>query len=242
MSLVNAQLMNEEELRQWILRRLGAPLHQVQLCEQHVTDAVETARRWFSAKKGVIKLFFEDVVPNQVEYTLNCEIDKVLDVSFSDHDRWSFSYSFYPLLDRDLIPYEIFSAGPQGRFSTYVQVIQQIEMARRILSAELDWRQEGRKLFVTPAPHDVKTMLIEAKIHWVKIEELTERDHDLVKRYALAKAREDLAWVLGKYGYPGASGDITINFDRLYDQAREELEKLEEEISESGKPAMFILG
>ena len=77
----------------------------------------------------------------------------------------------------------------------------------------------------------------------MQIEILNERDHDLVKRFALAQAKEDLAIIRSKYdSYPGAQGTVTLNADRLFDMAQQEKEKLEEEISASGYPMGFILG
>lgn len=242
---VYQKLMNEEELRQWILRRLGGLVQKVELCEDHVTDAVEQARRWFAAKKGVKKTFAIAGLPNVVEYTLDCEIDMVLNVAFTQSKNdLSLVYSPFTLPD-EAIPYSVFATGgvSGGIYSDYVQTLQYIEMAKRILSADLDWRQDGRKLFISPPPTVAIPMLVEAKVHFVNIEYLTERDHNLVKRYALACAREDLAWIRGKFdSYPGAQGTVQLDADRLLQSAQDEKEKLEEEIAGSAGPMGFLVG
>jgi hypothetical protein len=236
--------MDRDELQEWILRRLGAPMWKIELCEQHIKDAIETAVRWFAAKKGVQKLFSMNIVSGQVEYQLDCEIDKVLDV-VPESQKLDLSLVFSPFtLLEEKIPYDVFaSGGSGGLYSSYVQSLQYIEMAKRILGAEFEWTQINDKLFIAPPPADSRLMIVWAKINVTKIEELMERDHDLVKRYALAQAKIDLAWARSKYSdYPAAEGTTSLNWDRLLDDAKEELEELKEEIMDSGQPMGFVSG
>jgi hypothetical protein len=239
--------MNESELRQWVLRRLGAPIHKVELCEEHVTDAVEQARRWFSAKKGQKKQVFVTVNASQVEYDLDAidaQIDTILDVAFSAQKLdLSLIFSPFTLLE-EKIPYDVFaSGGSAGLYSSYVQSLQYVEMAKRILDAEFEWRQDQRTLRIAPIPESARAMILDVKVKCVKIEDLNERDHDLVKRYALLKAREDLMWILGKYGeFPGAQGSVSLNYAILQEQIQSELEKLEQEIYDSAGPSGFLTG
>jgi len=238
------KLMNREELGQWILRRLGAPFWDIELCEQHVKDAVENAVRWFAAKKGVHKLFTISVLPNVVEYTLDCEIDRVIDVAYETHKLdLSLIFSPFTLLE-EKIPYDVFaSGGSGGLYSSYVQSLQYIEMAKRVLSAEFEWYEINDKLFIAPPPVDSRTLIVHAKINFTDIEILEERDHDLIKRYALAQAQKDLAWVRGKYGeYPSAQGSTTLNWNDLLMDAKEEITKLEEEIMGAGYPMGLVCG
>lgn len=238
------KLMNREELGEWVLRRLGAPFWDIELCQEHVKDAVEMAVRWFAAKKGVSKLFTLRTSPSVVEYQLDSEVDRVIDVAYETHKLdLSLVFSPFTLLD-EKIPYDVFaSGGSGGLYSSYVQALQYIEMAKRILSAEFEWYEINDKLFIAPPPQDSRNLVVWAKINFTQIEDLEERDHELIKRYALAKAQVDLAWVRGKYGeYPSAQGTTTLNWDRLLDTAQTEIEKLEEEIMGAGYPMGFCSG
>ena len=241
-------LLNDEELFQWILRRLGAPIWKVELCEEHVNDAIEWAKRWFAAKKGVRRMFTVQVLPGVVCYDLeaisDCEIDTVLEVAFGE-SKLDLSLIFSPFtLLEEKIPYDVFASGASGGlYSSYVQSLQYIETAKRILSAELEWYQEGQKLYVAPIPSNARTLILTAKSNRVVLEQLRERDHDLVKRYALAKAREDIAFIRGKYGdFPGAQGSATLNWSEILEASRTELEKLDEEIMGSAYPMGFLTG
>jgi hypothetical protein len=240
--------MDDAQLFQWILRRLGGLVWKVELCKPHVDDAIEQGKRWFAAKKGSKQLFEFDVQSSVNVYDLeaisDCQIDTVLDVAFAQNKLdLSLVFSPFTLLE-EKIPYDVFaSGGSGGLYSSYVQALGYIEVAKRVLSAELEWWQEGSSLFIAPIPADARKIVILAKVNTVNLQSLNERDHDLVKRYALAKAREDLAFIRGKFGdYPGAQSTITLNWDALLEASRTEIEKLEEEISQSGYPMGFVSG
>jgi hypothetical protein len=236
--------MTREELAPWIMRRLGAPVWKIEVCTDHVLDAVEQAVRWFVAKKGVVKLFSMQMTSSQVEYDLDCEIDRVIDV-IPTTQKMDLSMIFSPFtLLEEKIPYDVFaSGGSGGLYSSYVQALQYIETAKRILSADFEWYQINQKLFIAPPPANSRQMIVWAKVNFTQIESLTERDHEMLKRYALAKAMQDLAWIRGKYtDYPSAQGTLSMNWDRLLDWADTELEKLNEEIMDSAGPMGFMTG
>lgn len=239
-----SQVMDKEELGRWILRRLGAPLWKVELTQDHLNDSIESAVRWFAAKKGVYKLGALSIVSGKVAYTLAPEVDVVLDVIFeAPESDISLIFSPFLLLD-EKVPYDVFAA-PQsiGLYSSYTQVLQYIETAKRVLSAEMDWEQRGRDLYISPTPKQARRAIVEFKSSVFNLDELSERDHDLVKRYALALAMRDLSLIRGKYNsFPGAQGDQTLNFDLLMTESKEMLEKLNEEIILSGYPMRFSVG
>lgn len=237
-------LMTADEIQQWILRRLGAPFWKVELTSDHLTDAVETARRWFSAKKGVRRQEPMKFYASLPEYTLPDEVDTVLDVVFPANPM-DISMVFSPyLMGDEKVPYDVFAAGNSGGlYSTYTQTLQYVEMGKRILNAEQDWRQEGRSLFLFPVPKSNGELILEYKSHHFTVEQLNERDHDLVKRYALAAAKKDLAQVRSRYAeFHGAQGMIQLNAGQLAAEADKEMEALEREISLSGFPLGFVAG
>lgn len=239
------QLMDEAALKAWILRRLGAPFLKVELCEENLVDAVESARRWFTAKKGVKAFAIMAVNAGQTEYPLPDIVDTVIDV-VPQLQRLDISLVFSPftLID-DKVPYDVFAAGGAsgGLYSSFTQTLQYVETAKRILGAEPDWRQEGRMLHIFPIPRHQSSMRVEFKSSQVTIEQLSESDHDKVKRYALAKAKEDLATVRSKYdSFPTAQGSATLNWQKIADEASSEIEKLNEEIALSGYPMGFLSG
>lgn len=239
--------MNSEALQDWILRQLGAPTWTVELTCEQVRDSIENARRWFCAKKGVQGFRTTQATTGDTSYDLDevdPDIDTVLNVAFAE-PRLDLSLIFAPwTLLEEKIPYDVFAAGASaGLYSSYVQSLQYIDMAKRILSADLDWYQEDRTLYVAPSPNADKTLVLGAKMNVIHIEKLNERDHDLVKRRSLAEAMKILARVRGKYpSLPGAQGDFSMDAADLREEARELFETLEEEIIGSGGPMGFMVG
>jgi hypothetical protein len=236
--------MDDDQLKQWILRRLGAPLWKVELTEDHLNDAVDFAKRWFSAKKGVKRLLNMPMYTSVPVYELPTTVDVVLDVSFQVSPM-DISLVFSPyILQGEKVPYDVFAApGGGGLYSTYKQTIQYIQMAKLILNAEPDWRQEDRMLYVFPVPSHGGFMAIEYKSHDFTIDQLKERDHDLVKRYALAKAKLDLVEIRRKYvEFPGAQGPTNMNWQPMAAEAAAEIELLEKEIGQSAMPMGFLHG
>lgn len=238
--------MDQAGLVLWIYRRLGSPYLKVELDPDHVDDAIENSRRWFAAKKGVSKTISFPVQSGESQYTLPDGIDQVQDIAFQTSSL-DLSLAFYPYtwLDGAPIPYDTFSV-PQsgGLYSSIVQTLQYVEEAKRILGAEQEWRQEGRILYVWPIPRNASTIMVTGKSTDIVIEQLSERDHDLVKRMALAQAKLDLGRIRSKYqsGFPTAQGHEQLDGEILLQEGQAEVELLNQEIGDSAMPMSFITG
>jgi hypothetical protein len=237
--------MNQADLKQWILRQLGAPFVKIELTDDHLNDSVERARRWFAAKKGVRKQATLPIYATVPAYTLPDDVDIVLDVAFPIPPM-DISLVFSPyILSDEKVPYDVFAApGSAGIYSSYTQTIQYIETAKRILNAEPNFWQEGQTLFLSPIPKTSGNIIIDYKSFNFTIEQLAQRDHDLITRYALAWAKTVIVQVRGKYpgGFPGAQAQTELNWQQLYAEATKELEMLEKEIFQSAYPLGFVHG
>lgn len=259
------ELLSEETLVPWILRYLGAPWVKVELTEDAIKDAIEEARRWFTAKKGFRRLMFWDVVSGVSEYVLPPDVEVVLDVAFASGGGATAeqiaSAGFgpgYGTVDifgglvvsgtgLEITAYSITggSTGGIGPLSSMTMALQNLEMFSRVFSSELDWRQDGRVLRLFPVRgYPTGKLFLEYKSNMLTIEQLSERDHDLVKRYALMACKKRVGRVRSKYpgGFPTAQGNADLDGATLLDEARMEEEKLEIEIFESGFPMAFMLG
>jgi hypothetical protein len=248
MSVYPFVLKDDEELSQWVLRRHGAPLLKVELTADHLHDNIEDAKRWFAAKKGWRRFYSFDVIATKSEYTLPKDVDVVLDVVFA-YDPLDLSILAFPYWlpgENSQIPYSVFNVAGHsgGLYSNYVQTLQFIETAKRVMSSEADWRQENDKLQLFPNPTRSGKCVVEYNSHQINpVIELTERDHMLLKKYALAMAKMDLGRIRSKFdNYPTAQGTVTMDGAALLQEAREDIEKLDEEIGESGKPMGFLVG
>lgn len=239
-----ARLLTESELGLWILERLGAPLVVVELTAGSLQHCVESAKRWFSSKKGVMRERDLELLGAQQSYLLPEDVDQVTEVAFPE-SALDLSLTLAPgyFLPDQSIPYHALAA-PQsgGLYSSYTQSLQYIETAKRVLGIESDWQYnpETRTLTVFPTPKTTGTARYYYKSSQFTIEQLRERDHDLVKRYALAVAKEILGRIRGKRETLGATGPVTLDGKDLLDESKEEMEKLNEEIGQAGLPMGFL--
>lgn len=214
------------------------------LDELHLDDAVDEAKRWFAAKKGVDRDLTLDLFAGQVEYVMPDDCDAIVDVSFQVSPL-DISLIFAPhIIADEKIPYNAFAAPSSvGLYSSFTQSLQYVEMAKRLLNAERNFIYFPHKktLLLLPDPKGGGKAFVEYKSTCNNIQQLPERDHDLVKRYALAWAKHDLGMIYTKYStWPTAQGPVQLNGDKLLEQSEKERERLEDEIYESAKPMPFF--
>ena len=244
-------LMNADALKQWVLRRLGAPVVKVELTQDDLDDAVENARRWFSAKKG-FKAWTTMQMVNQDQYLLPDYIDTVIEITFTNSNLDIQRFVDPLALVDGLVPANVLGAGlggmggwggGGGMLSAYAQTVQYLRTAREVLSADYDWLQRGRYLTITPNISASGYMLIEYKAASVTVEQLNERDHDLLKRWCLADAREKLGTVRSKFdSFPGAQGPVVIDGQAQLQRALDDKMALDEELAQSGFPLGIMVG
>jgi len=237
-------LLNEEELKSWILRKLGAPLWRVELTCLHLDDCLDDAKRWFSAKKGLQKLLSVELAAGQKVYELPDFVETIIEVA----DSWRFG-TIVPNLSAafgwdQVVVGEYWPAHNHWPLSGLVQRMQYLEQTEKILDSRFEWQVIDRKLFVmTPNNSSVKLAII-YKTNEIVLDQLPERDYDLVRRFALMCAKKTLGRIRSKYpgGFPTAQGTVDLDGQILLDEAREERERLEEEIQQSGYPMFFLTG
>lgn len=236
--------MNEEALILWILRSLGAPIIEVELTQETLEDCVEDAKRWFSAKKGATSSRLLIVVSGQSPLTLDPDVEVVQDVSFasanstlSDIASGGAGVGFNGvdsaggiLVGTGSFP---FAAGGNstGFASSRSQALTYFETLRKTNGMDLDWKQEGRKLHLFPKEFPSGYLRIAFRTNMPMLEELPELDHMLVKRYALAKAKERLGIIRRKRdSYAGSQGSVSLDGNTMKDEAQAEIEALDAEI------------
>ena len=237
-------LLDEEGLQHYILLKLGAPQVKVELVQEDLDMAVAEAKRWFAAKKGFKRQTRLYIDANSTEIELPDDVGTVIDVSPASR-LTDFARVIDPmgLLDQS-IPYNLFPAPKtSGLFSTYAQSLMYLEMAKRVTGGEFEWRQDGRILSLFPAQREAGTIIIDYMSGTITLTDLAERDHDLVKRFALADAMDKLSRVRGKYdAVLTAQGQTGIDGMRLKQEADALKAGLNNEIAQSGFPMGLLTG
>lgn len=252
--IVTSEKMGVPELKQWVLRRFGAPLVEVELTEDHLQDAVEDACRWFAAKKGWKKR--ARLIASAPEIPLPADCDTVLDVTFTNNTANSLDQFVDPMALVDGIPGNLFGGSTfgglpgnvyngqtGGMLSSYTQLSQYLHMARRVLGTDGDWIQlpGGKTLWLAPSDGSVVEITYKATSYNPK--HLNEMDHEILKRRIMANAKITLGRIRSKFdSFPTAQGAVQLDGPVLLQEGQAEIEGLDEEIKKIAFPIPFLRG
>jgi hypothetical protein len=253
MSLTVASIRDEIKIE------LGYPTVRVELDDTVFEAIVNKAWRWFKAKKGIIKRAPIQLQEGLTEYPWPVDCDGLVDVVVPRRTDISdiLSLGFFDIVPAQFVATastfpSMQSAGTM-RFdmSAYVQLLQSLEMRRRIFSGEPDWYEDrtNKKIVLTnrnPVGFSIDGnqlwMVAFYKTNSPALTDIFGRDEDLFYRYCLAKSKIILGTIRSKFGsYPAAGGPIAMDGEALKTEGYADLAKLDEEIDGSQGNAGGIL-
>lgn len=240
----------EENVKSDILSRLGAPVVKVEIDDSQWEPIFRKSKKWFSARKGVMGYAAIPINAEIGMYDFPEDADAILDVvlPLRSDIQSLMSLGFF-----DIVPLNAMNIGAVtsafNSYSSYVQILQSLEIRRRVFGAEPDWMVQGRKIILTSKSAGTdgsglsgNMLVFYTKKTW-SLDELDARDSDLVERHVKNEAMYVLSKIRGKYkSYPSAGGGVDMDSDELKADYETELEKLEEEVQESQGPVSFIVG
>lgn len=239
-------LMDEKQLKAWLLRQMGAPQVAVELHPADLDDFIEDAKDWFISNKGIARHWKTPVLSGQVEYPVPDDVDAVLDVYLPGS-----RYDLRPYYDPAALGLYTLPADfvvPRGEFninSGVYQRIQYFETSQRVFSVEPDWiwDEVERAVILTPPPTTAGDMIVVYRATSLTLDQMTYHDFEFIKRYMVAKAKLKLSRVRVKHpSFPGVQSDRSLDGENLGQEGKEELEKLDEEIRKSAMPAFLVTG
>ena len=240
-------LLDRDGLQDWILRRLGAPQLLVELDQGQLDICFDEAMRWFAAKKGVVRTGTLQLQAGVSMYKLPEEVGHVTGMAVVEPTP-NLNLAFSPgyFLPEQQIPYNALGFPTSGGIlSAYLQSSQYIDTGRRVLGLDPDFEYDpsSRMLRVSPIPRAASAAQYTYKSRAFTLDQLAEIDHDLVKRRALAIAKEILGRIRSKRdAHPGAQGSVRLDGEVLLKEAAEEKEALDAEVISSGGPLPFLTG
>jgi hypothetical protein len=238
--------VNDADLIDAIKSYLGEPVVKVEIADKQWVQVLNAAKRWFMAKKGLILTKMEPLQVNQSEYVMTDDVENVLDVIL---DMSPDLIAFFSLGAFDIIPFGFPFAFPTTpstlQYSGFVQLLQFNELRKRIFSVEpsFEYDQQSSTLRISPTPFRGGNMLITYKTRVFDVSALLARDEELFYEYSLAQAMLVLGRIRSKYSeYPTAGGSATMDGGELTTEAKELIERLNQEISDSQGTCGFISG
>jgi hypothetical protein len=247
----------------WLKRSLGGGIVVLELCQEHFEDSFADAIRWFVGRFGIKRRALQNIVGGIQEYKMPDDCDEVLEVWFPGVQIDIIAaVNPFAFIDIDQLPvaYQSITGVPGGAFyGTLEQILMHAETARRVVGSEPAWEyfQDTNVLHIAPrsqrggiaiARYASTTFVADDPIKPEKVpvndfRRIKFRHRELILRYALAKVKERLGRVRGKYTeWPGAGGGKTLDGEALLSESREDVVALNEEIMGLNEGVPFLVG
>jgi hypothetical protein len=232
---------SREELKEYCLRRLGAPVLEINVADEQVEDCIEMALQYYHDYHfdGVQKVYLaHEVTDTDVQnryIDIPQEIIGVVNIfdvgnSFSTNNLFNIRYQ---IALNDLFA---FNYGP---FAPYYMALQNIALAEEMFVGKqgLRYNRHQNKLFIDMSWGEkvlVGEYIIVEAYQIVDPETFNDVFNDLwLKRYATAQIKKQWGINLKKYEGLQMPGGVTFNGQTIYTEAEEEITKLEEEMLNS---------
>lgn len=225
--------MTEDEIKAYVLRRLGSGIIDVELTPDHTEDVIRDTKRWFGYRLGQKRIIQVPLTTATSVYILDPDVTEVTRVylpssNFPAVDTDDFSYTYSLLFGQWRSP----GASPMP-YSDLVQRLQYLNVSKKIFSADREWdyNRDTRELQIMPRPSIVGNMLVEVWTSIIDTRQFGPEDEGLFLRYALSHAKTIIGEIRSKYdNMPMVGGDKGLNGQNLMDEAKEEKEQLEKDV------------
>lgn len=243
--------MNEAELRQEILGSLGHPVLCIELKPEMLRQVLSATYRWFNSNKGLRARDQVVISPGTNEYTLPVNVLDIIDV-FPPKDTSDLSFMFLGGAGdvESILINGLGFGGASGfgggmgavdryAFSGILAATQYAEMGNQVLGTDFEWEYFEGKLVLDNIPNAGGVLMYEYVKRLTNVIEVKEgsRDLDLIVRFSKAEAKERIGRIRRKYDQmPGAEDSISLDGDRMLDDAAIEKTEVTEDIKEEGFP------
>ena len=241
-----------EEIKESIKIRLGGSSLCIELQDADYEAAINSAKDRFAAWWGVEAVYFLQLNAGQSTYDLSAlepRIDEIIEVAFPARDVFAtvdiFGGDVYPAVIIGGRHSNLSAASSDMPYSGLLQLMQQIEMMQRVLSADRDWEwsKYQKLLRIMPPPSFSGKMYLKYIPCDFDICQLCGKELEWVKEWARATAKEILGRIRSKFdSIPTPAGDKTLDGSVLLEEAASTKERLRIEIMEMQHPMGFITG
>lgn len=245
-----AQPTTRQELIDYCLRNLGAPVLEINVDDDQVEDRVDEAlqkyREWHmdGQRRTYLPLQYTSQVASDGYFTLSDEIISVTRVlpitnSYAAVNMFSMKYQMY-LNDF----YALYKAESLQYYVQMKQYLQEIDMLLNGVQT-IQYQRHGNKLFIETRLQDHLSIgeyvMAEA---YVSLEDTPEMYNDMwLKKYTTALIKRQWGVNLSKFDGMQLPGGVTINASKILDEANQEIAALDESLVNSySLPPDFCVG
>ena len=225
--------MTQQELRDYILRKLGSPVIHVEIATEQLDDCIYEAVQKFVDEHydGIdIDYFFLNVQKDVREYTLNQDVESIIEI-YSPYSN----YVGEPLLMRPFY----FNDMNISLLDTYdIADVEAYRQRIKIVTdyynnpVQFDFNTTTKKLTLGYTPSEDGTLAVKFYRNSTTGNVEDVYDNLWLKKYAVALAKEQWGMNIGKYNGVTLPGGATMNGDTIMQMGRDDKEKLEQELEE----------
>lgn len=223
-----ATIDSRVELRKYILRQLGSPIHSVEVSTEQLDDCIDTALEYFEnvADSGVQeKLYIIDLYEGTSEYLLDTEVMGISEI----HDT-VFISSDDLLSQHNQMRMNAAPGGFAGGISTYVTNMQYMSFINQYLRANItfNYNSTNKKLFLLESP--IADGVLVLSVFWSIRNDPETFNNNFIKEYSTALCMRQ--WGINMSKFEGATivGGMTLNGGLMLDIANTDIERLREEL------------
>jgi hypothetical protein len=242
---------SREEFKQFCLRRLGAPLLEINIADEQLEDCIEIAFSYYYDYHydATEKIYLAHQVTDQDKVNKYIQIpDEIIGVTsiLDVGDSYSTNNLFNLRYQISLNDLYSFNTGP---FAPYYMAFQNVALAEELFVGKqsLRFNRHINKLYIDMSwDTKVKTgeyIIIEG---YKKIDPDTYTDmynDRWLQRYCTAQIKKQWGENLKKFEGISMPGGITFNGQKIWDEALDELNQLETEmISSYSLPVLDMVG
>ncbi len=224
--------MTRDDLRLFLRRYLGDGVVGVELTDQHLDTAIDSALHWLSGyikKEGAVTLSGR-VGQSKFDLSGLPLHAKVVDVRRAPSP--SLSSPFSPFFYEDI-----------SDVSDYAIRANYAESVRKLLGKDPVWKYEPPFLYIDPPSSGNETIRV---VYVIPFTDPSEVPYDLLHpfvEYTKACAKEILARIRGKYrGVPAPEGTVELDYSDLLSEAQQEKETATQELLRRIPSAGFAVG
>jgi len=242
---------SREEFKEYCLRRLGAPLLEINVADEQIEDCIEIALQYYHDYHydGTQKVYLAHQVTQTDRDNKYLSIPEtvigVINI-FDIGDSYSTNNLFnlrYQIALNDLFA---FNYGP---FAPYYMALQNVALAEELFVGKqsLRFNRHTNRLYIDMdwnSKIDVGEYIIVEGYQILDPDTYTDVYNDRwLKRYATAQIKKQWGENLKKFEGLQMPGAVTFNGQKIWDEAVEEITQLEEEmISSYSLPVSDMLG
>ena len=239
-----------QELIDYCLRSLGAPVLEINVDEDQIEDRVDEAlqkyRDWHmdGQRRTYLPLQYTNTVATNKYFTLTDDVIQVVRVlpitnSYAATNMFSMKYQMY-LNDF----YALYKAESLQYYAQMKQYLQEIDGLLNGVQT-IQYQRHGNKLYVEAklSDHLVLGEYVIAEAY-VSLEDTPEMYNDMwLKKYTTALIKRQWGTNLSKFDGMQLPGGVTINASKILDEANQEIKDLDDSLINSySLPPDFIVG